>query len=191
MVIFSVSDEEGTAVAWSLTGDDGDDFSICDGVLSFRRSPVASSQPPNGLSCLPRPQCINISPPVGLPVCPFRPSSDFFSQISHQAAEKDTGPGPIPAPAPGSGTRVAIARIHPPTFPAAWPAAPYSGPDLAKGLRISSRRDFRGTWRPQVGIYGPILTIRLVLCWTLGGEWALPNTVSDRCGRDRNRDDPQ
>ena len=34
---FHVTDEEGTVVAWSLTGVDGGDFSIDDGVLSLRR----------------------------------------------------------------------------------------------------------------------------------------------------------
>ena len=39
IVAFMVQDEEGTAVAWSLTGVDGGDFTVDDGVVSFRRSP--------------------------------------------------------------------------------------------------------------------------------------------------------
>ena len=34
---FHMTEEEGTVVAWSLTGVDGGDFSIDDGVLSLRR----------------------------------------------------------------------------------------------------------------------------------------------------------
>lgn len=36
---FSVADEEGTVVAWSLTGIDGGDLSVDDGVVGFRRPP--------------------------------------------------------------------------------------------------------------------------------------------------------
>ena len=39
VISFSASDDEGTVLAWSLTGVDGGDFSIDGGKLNFRRPP--------------------------------------------------------------------------------------------------------------------------------------------------------
>ena len=51
MATYTAVDPEGTAVKWSLLGDDAGDFSISGGVLAFKKSPnyeaaTGGSEPP-------------------------------------------------------------------------------------------------------------------------------------------------